>query len=256
MNFNYDFLSDIGTTRESNQDSVYAGCVITPLGTAFLGVICDGMGGLSHGELASQTVTQLFRDWFLNEFAREVPSKDLPEFVFDRWGALISKANRDLLEISENSGEQMGTTLSVLLIVNDKYYAAQIGDSRIYCLANNNVLQITNDHSYVMELVQKGMMTETEARLSSKRNVLTRCVGAVRDISGDFYIGEVCVGDCFLISSDGFHGRASLEEMGVILAELNSIKRTKIKKNLAKYVDYRKSAGEKDNITVIYVKLQ
>lgn len=255
MNYNYCFKSDIGTTRDSNQDSVYAGTVKTSLGNAFLGVVCDGMGGLSNGEIASRTVANIFRDWFLNEFVSNMLVSHISDFIFDQWRELINKANITLLEISRGSGEQMGTTLSVLLIINKKYYAAQIGDSRIYYLTNKNILQITDDHSYVMEQVKKGLMTETEARLSGRRNVLTRCIGAVREVYGDFYSGEVQSGDSFLISSDGFHAKASLEEIGTILTTINLGKHNKIEKTLSDYIAFRKSAGEKDNITAIVVVL-
>ena len=99
------------------------------------------------------------------------------------------------------------------------------------------------------------MMTETEARLSSKRNILTRCIGAVEAINGDFYNGTVQNGDCFLISSDGFHGGASIYEIGEILEALNSRKHNKVKKTLSNYIDLRKNAGEKDNITAVVVML-
>lgn len=256
MNYNYYLKTDIGTTRDSNQDSVYAGTVKTPLGNAFMGVVCDGMGGLSNGEFASRTVLNFFQNWFLNEFVCNMPLSYISEFVFSQWWVLIDKANNVLLELSEDSGEQMGTTLSVLLIINGEYYAAQVGDSRIYLRTNENVSQVTNDHSYVMEQVQKGMMTETEARLSEKRNVLTRCIGAVKETVGDFYNGAVQSGDSFLISSDGFHGGTSLKEIGAILTELNSCKHSKVEKTLNNYIDFRKNAGEKDNITAVVVILQ
>lgn len=255
MSYSYCVQTDIGTTRDSNQDSAYANTVKTSIGNAFMGVVCDGMGGLSNGELASVTVSELFQKWFINDFARDIPPLNISDYIFGQWKTLIDKANATLMEISKRSGGQMGTTLSVLLIVNNEYYAAQVGDSRIYRRSNECVSQITCDHSYVMDQVKKGMMTETEARLSSKRNILTRCIGAVEAINGDFYNGTVQNGDCFLISSDGFHGGASIYEIGEILEALNSRKHNKVKKTLSNYIDLRKNAGEKDNITAVVVMI-
>lgn len=255
MSYNYCVQTDIGTTRESNQDSAYANTVKTPAGNAFMGVVCDGMGGFSNGELASVTVVELFQRWFINDFARDIPPLNISDYIFSQWKTLINKANATLMEISKRSGEPMGTTLSALLIVNEKYYAAQVGDSRIYHRSDEGVCQITSDHSYVMEQVKKGMMTETEARLSSKRNILTQCIGAVEEINGDFYNGTAHGGDCFLISSDGFHGGASIYEIGEILETLNSCRHNKVKKALSNFIDLRKSSGEKDNITAVVVVL-
>lgn len=253
MNFNYCFKSDIGTTRESNQDSVYANVVKTSSAKAFMGLVCDGMGGLANGKLASQTVADAFCGWFENRFSENISSEAPAEYIFSEWDSLITDSNNTLIEMSKSFGEQMGTTLSVLLIYNGEYYAAQVGDSRIYRLTNGSAVQVTKDHSYVMEMVSKGMMTETEARLSKERNVLTRCIGAVSEVRGDLYNGTVLNGDTFLITSDGFHGRQSPEDIRGVLTELSTCRHGRIEKKLTDLIEFRKKNGEKDNITALVV---
>lgn len=105
-----------------------------------------------------------------------------------------------------NFDKTMKTTLSAFLIIDGKFYAAQVGDSRIYLFRDNTAFQITSNHSYVAELAEKGLMTFDEAKVAEKKNFLTRCIGNMSDFSPDFYSGEVFGGDCFSISSDGFHG--------------------------------------------------
>lgn len=253
MTFAYCCKSDIGTTRESNQDSVYAGVIRTSLGKAFLGVVCDGMGGLSKGAFASKTVTETFRNWFENEMPKYTESDSFANTVFEQWAVLIEKTNNALIEISRNFGEQMGTTLSALLIFNGEYYAVQVGDSRIYRCSGNTLTQITTDHSYVMKMVSKGMMTESEARLSRRRNELTRCIGVVENSFGDFFNGMIRNGDCFLISSDGFHGSVPEVDIREILINLTIHKRREAEHRINRFIDARKKSGEKDNITALIV---
>lgn len=256
MTFAYYCKSDIGTTRDSNQDCVYAGVVKTSVGEAFLGVVCDGMGGLSRGELASKTVAETFQNWFENDMPRYAGSESFVNIVFEQWRALVEKTNNALIELSQNFGEQMGTTLSALLIFNGAYYAVQVGDSRIYRCSGNSLTQITTDHSYVMEMVNKGMMTVSEARFSRKRNVLTRCIGVVKNCFGDYFNGEIQNGDSFLISSDGFHGGVPEENIREVLKNLTIHKRREAGRRINKFIAERKKMGEKDNITALVVTVK
>lgn len=221
-----------------------------------MGVVCDGMGGLTKGEIASKAVIDAFHNWFKNEFSVINKTDDIMDFLINQWSFLITNENNNLIKLSETSGEQMGTTLSVLLIFNGEYYVAQVGDSRIYHCSDNNIVQVTNDHSYVMDMVNKGLMTENEARISKKRNILTRCIGVQKESKVDFFNGTVKSGDCFLISSDGFHGGTTIEEIKQIMLEINFRKHHQIEKRLNQYIDFRKNSGEKDNITAIVVSVK
>lgn len=253
MTFAYYFKSDIGTTRDSNQDCVYADTVKTPLGVMFLGVVCDGMGGFSKGEFASRTVVDTFRNWFENGLTVCADPSDFSNVILKQWTELIERSNNALREMAQNFGEKMGTTLSALLIANGEYYAAQVGDSRIYHCSGDLLKQVTTDHSYVMEQVRKGMMTESEARLSRRRNVLTRCIGVEKSVIGDFFHGGVISGDSFLISSDGFHGGVPEDKIREILIGLNARKRREAEQRIKKFIETRKKSGEKDNITALVV---
>ncbi len=255
MKFYYYTRSEIGAVRRSNQDSAYAGSLRTRSGKTFLGIVCDGVGGFQDGEFASRTVVELFSDWYNKEFRHMPADADYFEKTRLRWGELIKRAHDIFTEHMANSDGMIGTTLSVLLIADEKYLAAQIGDSRIYLFQNRTATQITADHSYVAELAEKGLMTFDEANLAPDKNVLTRCIGNMCEFYPDFYSGQAHSGDCFLISSDGFHGGIIASEMNVILNDIFSADNKKMRQRLNKQIANKIQNGEKDNITAVYVKL-
>lgn len=255
MKYKFYYKSDIGTARPSNQDCAYAKCLKTRIGESFMGIVCDGMGGLSSGEIASQTVVGIFSDWFDNEFRYILSGDGLFPNICCQWSGLIKSAHKQLTAYITNSGSELGTTLSVLLIVNGCYYAAQIGDSRIYMCRDNLAQQVTNDHSYVADLARNGLITFDEASVSTEKNVLTRCIGSMDEFAPDFYTGEVCGGDFFLISSDGFHGGIVAREMSVIVENINSSDIKEVKNRLERRIEQKKQHGERDNITALCVKV-
>lgn len=254
MRFDYCVMSDIGAVRSTNQDSSFAGIIGTRLGKAFFGIVCDGMGGLSDGGFASNTVVRIFSDWFYNEIKHISENDVIGEIICSQWHMLMDKSREIFIEHVGNSDRTMGTTLSALLIVNGKYYAAQVGDSRIYLFRNGLATQITTDHSYVAELAEKGLMTFDEANVAENKNILTRCIGNMCKFSPDFYFGDVCHGDCFSISSDGFHGGMIASEMNGVLTEIFSVNGRKMRKALEQSIVLKMEKGEKDNITAICLK--
>lgn len=254
MKFDYCVKSDIGTVRSTNQDSSFVGIIGTRLGKALFGIVCDGMGGLSDGEFASNTVVQIFSEWFNNEFKHISKNDDIGEVIYAKWRILMDKSREVFIEHIGNSDRTMGTTLSALLIVDGKYYAAQVGDSRIYLFRDKTTFQITTDHSYVAELAERGLMTFDEANIAENKNILTRCIGNMCEFRPDFYSGDVFLGDCFSITSDGFHGGMIASEMNGVLTEIFSANGRKMRKTLEQSVVLKMEKGEKDNITAICIK--
>lgn len=254
MKFDFYIKSEIGAVRKSNQDSAFAGSLRTRQGKTFFGIVCDGVGGLSEGEFASRTTVSLFSDWYNKEFKQIVYSADLFGEIRTQWSELMSKARDALIKHEEKSNSSMGTTLSALLIAGGKYYAAQVGDSRIYLYRDGSAVQITADHSYVAELAEKGLMTFDEANVAPNKNILTRCIGDMCEFSPDFYTGEVLAGDCFSISSDGFHGGIIASEMNLILKDIFSYNGRKMRRSVDEKIANKMQMGEKDNITAICVK--
>lgn len=254
MKFDYYIKSEIGAVRQSNQDSAFAGSLRTRKGRTFFGIVCDGMGGLSEGEYAGRTVVGLFSDWYANNFRKIADSADLFGEIRVQWSELMGKARDDFVNREASTHSSMGTTLSALLIAGGKYCAAQVGDSRIYLYRDGQAVQITSDHSYVAELAEKGLMTFDEANIAPNKNILTRCIGNMCEFSPDFYSGEVLAGDCFSISSDGFHGGIIASGINQILKDIFSADGRKMRRILDEKVANKMKMGEKDNITAVCVK--
>lgn len=255
MKFHYFVRSEIGAVRNSNQDCAFADSLKTHGGKTFFGIVCDGMGGLSDGEFASKTVVRLFSDWYRNEFKHALFDEDIFGKIRVQWYELMNRARDILAEHIGSSDRMTGTTLSVLLIAGGKYFAAQVGDSRIYLFRNQSATQITADHSYVAELAEKGLMTFDEANVDPNKNILTRCIGNMCEFYPDFYSGDVQAGDCFSISSDGFHGGFIASELNDILSEIFSSDGSKMRRLMDEKISDKMRSGESDNITVICVKI-
>ena len=256
MKFQYYVKTDTGSTRPTNQDFAYANCIETRSGNAFLGVVCDGMGGLSHGEMASRNTASYFTEWFEQEFKYVVADGDISVVISSQWSQLVTEANNALRQYSMEAGCSMGTTLSAILVFGGRYYIAQIGDSRVYLLIEDRIQQITKDHSLVSELCSSGRITEEEARNSSERNIITRCIGVMDKVAADFYTGTVGCGYSFIVCSDGFCSRMSCEDILAMLGNEQS-RSGDLKLLLDKAVDYRiNDFGEKDNITAVWVRIE
>lgn len=254
MRFSYYLKTDAGGYRESNQDSAYAGGVKTKAGRAFLGVVCDGMGGLSHGEMASKAVTDAFAEWFEQEFRFIMNGGDISEVVFEQWKQLINAVNAEILRLSAELSCTMGTTLSAVLLFCGRYYSAQIGDSRVYMMCGDGIQQITSDHSLVADMAKVGLLTENEIHSSSKRNVLTRCIGAMSSVSADYYSGDISEDSAFLLCSDGFHGGLDCRRISALLGGAPFHKGS-LKRRLRAAVNGRIKGGERDNITALMVRV-
>jgi len=191
MKLQYSALTDVGKVREVNQDSFGVGDAL-PDGSQLF-VVCDGMGGHLAGEVASQkaveTMLQVFR----------LDPNDIPGALRDG----LQKANQAVLQ--EGRGN-MGTTGVALVLYRNIAFIANVGDSRAYLLRNNELRQISVDHSLVEEQVRAGLMTREQARMSNVKNIITRAIGYQVDLQIDVFVEPVQQGDIFLLCSDGLHG--------------------------------------------------
>ena len=254
MNFDFYVISDKGEFRKSNQDCAYAKTFQNGEDTTFFGIVCDGMGGLSHGEVASNNVVSGFTRWFEKDYPLIAHNETFENTVSMQWQSIINDSNEELRVISAQNSESMGTTLSALLIADGKFYVAQIGDSRVYIGNGEDELfvALTKDHSMVAEMAENGLITPEEARLSKEKNVLTRCIGVMREVRADYYSGSIKNGDYFVICSDGFCSGTLpvqvVESMGVAIEDPQFSDNS-----LDAAVASRRAAGERDNITAVLV---
>ena len=226
--------TDIGTSRESNEDAVAA------LGRETY-VVADGMGGYTSGEVASKMLVAAVREALA------------PEERFDESGLkhAMLHANEEILKAVRSHPEYagMGTTATICHREGDAIVWAHVGDSRLYLLRNGALRQITKDHSLVSELVANGSITPAEAMTHPKRNVITRAVGVSEELAVDTGRFFAEPKDILLLSSDGL--TSVLPESDLCELLLRAILAGE---DAAKYlVDCAIEAGSHDNISAIVV---
>ncbi|CAB4888379.1 MAG: serine/threonine-protein phosphatase [Actinobacteria bacterium] len=225
--------SDVGRVRTSNQDSGYAG--------QFLFIVADGMGGHAGGDVASgiavRDLAKLDRPFASLTEAKKALTRELQVI------------NDSLSHVVDNQPELagLGTTVSALLRVDDRYVIAHIGDSRIYRLTNGDLTQVTKDHTFVQQLIDAGRITPEEAKDHPRRSVLMRVLGDVEDQPTiDIADLPAIPGERWLLCSDGLTGAV---DDGAI-ADVLSGKATS-EQVCSRLVDRGLRAGAPDNITIV-----
>jgi protein phosphatase len=237
--------TDLGLARENNEDKFdwlepEAEDMLAARGRLY--AVADGMGGHSSGQIASEMALKtLLRAYFSGRYG------DIPTALdagIRAANALVWEAGR---RIPGRTG--MGTTITVLVIHEDRAIIGQVGDSRAYRLREDFLEQITEDHSWVAEQVRAHLLTEEEAEASPFRNIITRSIGAEERIEPDLSEIQFQAGDVFLLCSDGLSGIVGLEEMKAILAGNSP--------SMAAWqlVDLANDKGGPDNITCLVLRI-
>lgn len=253
MDFKIAAYTDVGIKKSTNQDSVLIKAARTDEGNVLLAAVCDGMGGLEKGELASATLVRIFSRWFEEQFPQMLYQGMCMENLQENWTSLIYQANAKILNYSRTIHAAMGTTMVVLLIIGQRYYIGNVGDSRIYQL-RDALIQLTKDHTLIQKEVEEGRIAEEEARRDPRRNVLLQCVGASERIEPDFYTGIVAPGTMFLLCSDGFRHVISPEEIYQYLTPYKIFTEQAMKEGLVYLTDLNKYRQEADNISAVLVR--
>ena len=232
--------TDIGRKRKINQDNVYT-CEV-PLGNLpNLFVVCDGMGGHKAGDFASAyAVKALEREVMLCEETE--PVRIIRE--------AIECANREIYEkaASEEQLRGMGTTAVVATIIDHTLIVANVGDSRLYII-NDDIEQITKDHSLVEEMVRIGELDRSEAREHPDKNIITRALGVTENVEVDFFEVELKKGDIILMCSDGLTNMVEDEDIRRVVKAQRDV--VQIVEELIKVANHN---GGSDNIGVVIIE--
>ena len=235
-------ITNIGEHREINQDYVY--CTNETVGLLpNLYIVADGMGGHRAGDFASR--------FSVSVFEQEVKSQKTRTIIGTMENA-IRHANEQLIKEAATSPdyEGMGTTLVAATIAGDTLYVANVGDSRLYLMDNKaNLRQITQDHSLVEEMILKGEIERKDAKYHPKKNVITRALGASKQIVPDFFETGLEDEEYILLCSDGL---TNMVEDSVIREVLMQTEMT-VEEKTQKLVDLANENGGKDNISVILI---
>ncbi|MFR2364297.1 MAG: PP2C family protein-serine/threonine phosphatase [Eubacterium sp.] len=246
-------ITDIGTSKHTNQDSMLIKVAQTKNQKQIaLGIICDGMGGLEEGEVASATVIRNFEHWFHNELPKVVNNIEL-ERIGSEWIKMLKELNYKIMQYGKNKRINLGTTFSGILLVDHKYLIVHVGDSRIYKLENSLEL-LTEDQTFVQREINRGNMTPEEAERDSRKNILLQCVGASVEVNPEIRIGEFKENTVFMLCSDGFRHVLSEDEMYMYLNPNILLDKNTMEYNSRQLIEMVKNRNEKDNITVGIIK--
>lgn len=253
MNFIVSARTDIGLTKTTNQDSLSMRVVNTPLGRMVFGVLCDGMGGLDKGEVASASVVRAFDNWLHKDLPVlcNAPLED--SIIKEQWSSIITEQNNTIKNYGARQGVKLGTTVVAILLTQTRYYILNVGDSRAYEISEY-VKQITTDQTFVAREVALGNMTEEQAAVDERRNVLLQCVGASDDVYPDMFFGDVHTNAVYMLCSDGFRHEISNDEMferlnpGILLDEHT------MNRYSDELIELNKLRKERDNISVALIR--
>jgi PPM family protein phosphatase len=236
-------VSDVGLSRINNED------VWAQMPKEQFFILADGMGGHNAGEVAAnETVCKLCQS--IKEAVKKTPKES-------EWLEILKEAiertNAHVYRLSQkNSSHQgMGTTLCLALFVEKTLFYAHVGDSRIYRLRKGRLTQLTQDHSLVDELIARGDLDPSDARIFPHKNVITRAIGTLPRVDPDLQKETVHKGDLYLLCSDGLSDPLPNHQIQEILEE---------SPNLQKTVDAlilgAKMHGGGDNITALLLKIR
>lgn len=237
-------LSDMGNIRTNNEDIGMFYRIADEDITrekGYLLIVADGMGGHKAGEVASKMATEIIS----KEYFKQNGNSNIEKNLFKAF-CLANKRIYDLAS-SQKAFHGMGTTCSAFVVTGDNVYYAHVGDSRGYFLKNNSIVRITEDHTYVQELVNRGEITTKEADTHPKRNILTNAMGTKPDLRIDTgkcnYLFEK--NDRLMLCSDGLYDYLNETELAEILS-------TKTLQEAAEQmIAEAKKRGGHDNITVV-----
>ena len=238
-------VTDIGLVRRENQDA-FGVRELTATGHTIC-VVCDGMGGAAGGSLASSVAVEAF----LTETEAVLQPNMSAEQLREVSSYAVSLANRRLREIVEEQPEYegMGTTLVSAVTYAGGVVICNVGDSRAYHITKNGISRVTKDHSWVERMIDRGDLTEEEARHHPNRNLITRALGPDIATESDGYICPMEQGDFILLCSDGLVNTVTDQEM--LFEVLHGGEPDTC---LDRLLTIAKNQGASDNVTVVLMQ--
>ena len=237
--------TDIGLVRTENQDNVWGEMLSE---TACAAILCDGMGGESEGGLASRIAVDVISARIKENFSEMMSRNSVRNMLI----TAVAAANSTVWDTARQKiHEVMGTTCVAAVVFGGTAHIVNVGDSRAYQLFTQDddecIRQITKDHSHVQELVERGQITEEQARTHPKRNKITRAIGAEPNVTPDYFELPLNPGDMILMCSDG------LSAYGDDLDILDICFDSKHEDCCGNLVKYANDNGGHDNVSVALI---
>ena len=237
-------ITDRGMVRQQNQDSY---TVYAPSEERAFIMVCDGMGGAKAGNVASQLAVDTFRVI--------LERNDVKDWHLDPHALLkhcAVTANNEVFQrsIHDSECEGMGTTVVAALVLEERTYILNIGDSRAYLIKEEEgIRRLTRDHSVVEDLVSRGEIPPEAARRHPKKNLITRALGAEPDTRGDLYDIALAPNDYLLLCSDGLSNLMDDQEISYEVLHGGEIETC-----CERLLQLAMSRGAPDNVTVVLLQ--
>lgn len=210
--------TDIGDIKKTNQDSILTKFAVTGEHTAGLFLVADGCGGLAYGEEISNLVVTYFKrvweDELLPLISRGAADAATINALLDK---AINHINMEAVNFGSQVESRVGSTLSLMLTVDNKYFIKNVGDSRIYLKKGRRLKQLTQDQSLVADMIRNGELTKKEAKNFKRKNVLTMCIGVFDDVKIYTASGKIKNGDVFVLCCDGLYNKVSESKIAAVI---------------------------------------
>lgn len=248
MTYEWAYCTDKGAKRRNNQDALLLKKALRDREEAVLAVLCDGMGGLEKGELASASAVQAFSRWFEEDFPGIGLKNAGEKAVFSSWEVLLQKLNERISAYGRRRRFLLGTTVTAVLFFKGRYCVAHVGDCRLYEITDQ-VWQITKDQTLLQREVDLGRLTLEEARKDGKGHVLLQCVGASKEVEPAYRAGRIPKEALYLLCCDGFWRGTDSRELLAIFGIGKMRNPDVLHRRLKEMAFKNRSRGEQDNIS-------
>ncbi|MBE6808052.1 MAG: serine/threonine-protein phosphatase [Ruminococcaceae bacterium] len=253
MDFIVSATTDIGIVKDTNQDGLSVKVINTPQGKMTFAILCDGMGGLAKGEVASTTVIAAFNDWVHQQLPVLCKAPIEDSVIRSQWENIVVSQNNIIKAYGARQGIRLGTTIVVMLLTQTRYYILNIGDSRAYEISDT-LHQLTVDQTFVANEIRMGRMTPEQAKVDPRRNVLLQCVGASEDVYPDMFFGDVKKDAVYMMCSDGFRHEITPDEIYEKFHPNVLISADAMDNSARQLIELNKQRAERDNISVLLIR--
>lgn len=250
MEIRFAYYTDKGIRKPNNEDALVIRTASTVRGPLLMAAVCDGVGGMDRGELASSMTVRALSEWF---------DEKLPLFLCDGFDFVMLRSglefailqiNRSLQEQANRSGGRMGTTVTMLILFEGRCVTVNVGDSRTYAIGDT-IRQLTKDQSLVQREIDLGHLAEADAEKDQRRNVLLQCLGATPKVVPDIREWADGPGAIYLLCSDGFRHALTPAELRDELSANAAKGEEAMFRTLESMAKRCMERGETDNITAI-----
>jgi protein phosphatase len=253
MKITFQAVTDVGRKRKGNEDSHF----VNPEQNLF--VVADGMGGHAAGEVASRIAVDAINEFICltggdKDITWPFGLDDSISYDGNRLKTAIRYANRKVLDATREKAEYegMATTVAAVLLDGAVANLAHVGDSRVYLVRGETIVQLTHDHSWINEQIQSGLVSAEQARTHPLRNVVTRALGGKADCQVEMQAHDMLSGDILLMCSDGLTTMMPDHEISEVMQGANG----DVGDAARALVSSANERGGEDNITVVLIRFE